>query len=388
MHRHAISNAAVIVGIATGFAASMPDKAFAITPRLELAQLHGSPQNADSVRVGAEDGRWVIMNSPGVMFKFSYNLRANATLVRLNVSTPTSLRAFVREFNGRQRSGWGDGAFFLPNGELGEHRQAIIDACNAGGRSTNEEHRTAVNLPILGKVEMQKVFGGFRTLQVNGTTMVNVICEVEPPPQPQYEITRFTVQADTTDEICPKNYQLDVSFRRQRLPVEPRADVKFRIMIDNEPLETTTKSMTLRDQMTFVATHQQTIRLDPGRHVIWIKVVGGPESEPKVRDVTCAKMRVNAATLNYAMGGSCPKLVYETTRLKVTRPDWVEYEIEHESGMIVWSDRVKAWREGDGYVAVGQRAIRLGAHDGRYRAREKGRPEVHSDWQRLRVTCP
>jgi hypothetical protein len=32
------------------------------------------------VRVGAEDGRWVVMKSPGITYNFSYHVKANRGL--------------------------------------------------------------------------------------------------------------------------------------------------------------------------------------------------------------------------------------------------------------------------------------------------------------------
>ena len=383
-------SAAIAAVLAAAIAAISASEALA-GAQLHEAHLYGSPQNADTVRVLPEGGRWsgswVVMNSPGVMYKFSYNLRSNRYLRSLTVANEAGALGFSRGF-GRQKSGWGDGAFFVPNSELGEDRARIIGACNAGNKPIDEEHRTTVNLPLRGSVRVQSILGPTATLPVNGTTMVNVICEAKPKPEPEYTIANLEVQADPDDNTCPKDYRLEVTFQRTRLPGELSAEIKFRIVIDGEAGEVITKRMNPRGDRLFQVTHVETLKLDPGTREIKVKVVGGPESETKTRTVTCARMQTNAVTLRYDAGGmACPKLVFETTRLQVTRPGWVEYEIEHESGMIVASKRVEAWREGDGYVAIGMRALRIGAHDARYRAREKGKPEIHSAWERLRITC-
>ena len=72
----------------------------AAKPKLHEAQFFGSPDNAPTVRVGAENGRWVLMKSPGITYRFSYYVKANRPLQMVMVGAgdfPAELMApFVR----------------------------------------------------------------------------------------------------------------------------------------------------------------------------------------------------------------------------------------------------------------------------------------------------
>ena len=367
--------------------------------KLEEARFFGSPQNPPTVHVGAEGGRWVVMKSSGITYQFSYYVKANRLLRWIFVSNSTVPIAhggapFARGFDSseRQHTAWGEGSFFVPNAQLGQDRATVLEACNAllaQGKSTLVPHETHATLPLVARVEVGVAFwDGDPTdtfARLHGETMVKVVCE------PETNITgilSFTLEADPNDQTCPKDHRLQVRFRRNSVG-EARANVAFRIVIDGEAGDRIVVPMTKRDRTIFEATYTQTLRLDPGEHRIKVKVVDGPDSDEKTVTVDCPPMQVNSITLQYDMGGSsCPKIVFETTKLYPTRPGWVEYRIVNRSGGVEFTNRVKAWREDDRYVAVGQRVLKLGAHDAEYRAEERGNPKVHSDWKRLTVTCP
>jgi hypothetical protein len=383
----------LVAGIVAGCALGACNTALA-DARLEEARFYGSPQNPPTVHVGAEGGHWVIMKSPGITYQFSYYVKANRQLRWISVGNstvpPADGRApWTRGDIRHQHTAWGDGSFFLPNGQLGEDRATVLQACNdllAQGKTTAEQHETFARLRLVAEVRVgasaitHQVTDTFSRLA--GETMVKVVCEPEPA---RYEIVSVMLKANPNDQTCPKNHRLDVHFRRHSAG-EDGADVTFRVVVDGEAGDRITMHMTKADDTTFQATYHGTLSLDPGEHRIKVKVVGGPESEERTVTVSCPPLRITSITLRYDMGGnSCPKIVFETTRLYVTRPDWVDYRIVNRSGGAEFSNRVKAFREGDGYVAVGQRVLKLGAHDAEYLARSGS---AYSDWQRLTVTCP
>jgi hypothetical protein len=394
MSHRVVINPAIVAAFSGAIAVIAPNAVIA-GPALDEARFFGSPHNPPTVQVKAENGRWVTMLSGGITYRFSYFVKANRALDVIRVGTNSRPTGFSRGniAGGRltgQRTAWGDSSFFVPNGELGEDRATVLKACNdllAQGKTTFERHETFANLPLVGEVTVAIAFGRKHIFsRLAGATMVKVICE--PEPEPPAEILRFTVAADPSDQSCPKDHQLEVSFRRPRLDGENKANIKFRIVIDGEAGEPIVKQMSVRDDASFVVKHVETLKLDPGKHRIKVKVVGGPESEERIVTVQCPAMRVTSIALEYTVGlATCPKLVFETTALYTTRPGKVTYRIVNPSGEVEFSQQVEARRSGNRYKAVGQRVMKLGAHTGDYMAVDRDNPKVHSNWEQLVITC-
>ena len=381
----------------------------AAKPKLHEAQFFGSPDNAPTVRVGAENGRWVLMKSPGITYRFSYYVKANRPLQMVMVGAgdfPAELMApFVRgkisTGSNLQRTAWGQGSFTLPNNQIGSDRAKVLAACNAlldQGKSTAAQHETHASLQLVARVTVRSApvhTGTTGFSRLHGTTMVKVICEpegtdIQAPPEP-YSID---LNLTSLEDKCPQKTEVR-AFIRYKVPATARFrfvhngkksvwhEIKAR-KIDGKP-----KPEVSPGASQYLVERVKYYHLDPGEHRFRIEMASGKKSGIETIKIKCPPFKVTSDWLKYDVEDTpvCDKWVEEEAIFKSTRPGSAPFRIKTQGGLEVHSGTAKFERDGLEYVARIKRKLKMGAFDQDMLAEITNDPAANSGWTRLRVEC-
>ena len=384
----------------------------AAKPKLHEAKFESKQTVLDmpTIRVGAEDGRWVIMKSPGITYRFSYNVKADHPLKYIMVGAgayPPGLTApFSRgqiASNGNlQRTAWGDGSFTLPNSQIGEDRATVLAACNAlldRGETTATQHTTYATLPLYAKVTVRSAPAWKGTTEFNrlyGKTMVKVVCEPEPSKiEAAAKPHRVDLVAAQMEHSCPQRTEV-----RAIIKYRHPATARFRFKVDGELSRLyTIKAREVNGKPngnapgggSYVVEEVAHYQLDPGQHHVRVEMEDGTKSDVLVYKADCPPFKVTSVWLNYQVKaenkGYCPKDVSETLKMKASRPGSAPFEIKAQGGLVVHSGKATFERKGDAYIAIIKRKLALSAFDKDMMATIKNDPAANSGWTRLTVTC-
>lgn len=113
------------------------------------------------MRVGAEDGKWVVMKSSGITYNFKYRVKSNRGLNYIWVRSAAGAGGWTRSLcmfgacGLDQHTAWGEGSFFVHNGQLGEDRAAVLKPRNdliSQGKTTFERLETYATLFLAAEV--------------------------------------------------------------------------------------------------------------------------------------------------------------------------------------------------------------------------------------------
>lgn len=382
-------------------------------PKLKEARFFGSPDNAPEVRVGAENGRWVIIKSPGITYKFNYYVKANRKLRFIYVSNMTvpavsGEAPWVRgdiSADGKQRTAWGEGAFFLPNGRIGNDSGKLKAACNdlisQGKTTTSQGGETYATLQLTARVAVGDYGDGPQFGRLSGTTMVKVICEPEPskiqaPPKP----FSVDVKVEQKGETCPKQTDVTAIIKYRR-----KATARFRFKVDGK----LSKVHEIKARKVsggkppppgvggpgagtyYLVERLKTYHLDPGQHHFRVVMEGGKDKKSAVitRRVKCPPFKITSTTLTYKVAKklTCKKKVAERLTANATRPGKAKFVIKTQAGAVVHSGTAEFKRQGMKYVATSKRPnLLMGAYDADMMA-DFTKHAANSGWIRLRVDC-
>jgi hypothetical protein len=379
-------------------------------PKVDEARFYGSPQNPPEVRVGAEDGRWVVLKSSGILYRFSYHVHANRPIKNIAVAagniraSTTSTETWFRGLSTHQHTAWGsDEALFLRNSRIGDDSARVKAACNdllAQGKTTAQRHETFANLDLNALVTLRTgvALSEEKVFRRTGTTMVKVVCEAEgtdikAPPEP----FQVDVQVEQKGETCPKKTDV-TAIIKYKVPMT----ATFRFKVDGELSEPITiKARKVGGKpgnaggpgsgAYYLVKRLKTYHLDPGQHHFRVVMQGGKGKKSAVitRRVQCPPFKITSTTLTYKVAKklTCKKKVKETLKAIATRPGKAKFEIKTQAGAVVHAGTAVFKRKGMEYIATSKRPnLLMGAYDGDMMA-DFTKHAANSGWTRLRVDC-